>query len=99
MLVIVTECVPARLRGYLSRWLLEIRSGVYIGNYSVRVREKLWAVVCRETGEGNAVIAWASTHESGFEFLTTGANCRTPVNWDGLQLVAYKKLENDENQR
>lgn len=48
MLVIVTEAAPPRLRGYLSRWLLEVRAGVYLGDYSVRVREKLWKVVSRE---------------------------------------------------
>lgn len=90
MLVIVTESVPARLRGYLSRWLLEVRAGVYVGSYSVRVREKLWEVVIREVGAGNAVLAWTSPNESGFEFATVGENCRTPVNWEGLQLVAYR---------
>lgn len=95
MLVIVTESVPARLRGYLSRWLLEIRAGVYVENYSVRVREKLWEVVTREVGAGNAVLAWTSANESGFEFVTVGENCRTPVNWDGLQLVAYQAAKID----
>ena len=89
MLVIVTEAVPPRLRGYLSRWLLEVRAGVYVGVYSVRVREKLWQIVQEQVGEGNAVLAWSSPHESGFEFMTVGRNCRTPVDWDGLPLVAY----------
>ena len=89
MLVIVTESVPQRLRGYLSRWLLVVRAGVYVGNYSVRVRQKLWEVVCKQIGDGNAVLAWTSCHESGFEFLTVGTNCRDKVDWDGLPLVAY----------
>lgn len=92
MLVIVTEAVPPRLRGYLSRWLLEVRAGVFVGNYSVRVREKLWNVVTEQIGEGNAVLAWSSPHESGFEFMTVGKNCRTPVDWDGLPLVAYTPM-------
>lgn len=89
MLVIVTEAVPERLRGYLSRWLLEVRAGVYVGSYSVRVRERLWRVVCAETGEGNAVLIWKADHESGFEFVTVGRNARRPVDWDGIRLVAY----------
>ena len=95
MLVIVTESVPQRLRGNLSRWLLEVRAGVYVGNYSVRVREKLWEVVCQQIDDGNAVLAWTSRHESGFEFMTVGANCRKQVDWDGLPLVAYTPREND----
>lgn len=94
MLVIVTESIPQRLRGYLSRWLLEVRAGVYVGNYSVRVRQKLWEVVCQQIGDGNAVLAWTSSHESGFEFLTYGTNCREQVDWDGLPLIAYTPKEN-----
>lgn len=41
MLVIVTENVPPRLTGYLSRFLVEVRAGVFIGNYGARVREML----------------------------------------------------------
>ncbi|WP_165178041.1 type I-E CRISPR-associated endoribonuclease Cas2e [Desulfovibrio sp. ZJ369] len=89
MLVIVTEAVPERLRGYLSRWLLEVRAGVYAGSYSVRVRERLWRVVCAECGQGNAVLIWKADHESGFAFVTVGKNARKPVDWDGIPLVAY----------
>jgi CRISPR-associated protein (Cas_Cas2CT1978) len=37
MLVIVLENAPPRLRGRLAVWLLEIRAGVYVGNYSRKV--------------------------------------------------------------
>ncbi len=89
MLVIVTEAAPPRLRGYLSRWLLEIRAGVYLGDYSVRVREKLWKTVSEEIEEGNAIMAWSSHNESGFSFVTTGKNCREPMDWDGFSLVRF----------
>ncbi len=89
MLVIVIESAPPRLRGYLSRWLLEIRAGVYLGDYSVRVREKLWKVVSDEIKEGNAVMAWATNNESGYSFVTTGQNCREPVDWEGFSLVRF----------
>ena len=42
MLVIVLENAPPRLRGRLAIWLLEIRAGVYVGNYSVKVRDHIW---------------------------------------------------------
>ena len=89
MLVIVTEAAPPRLRGYLSRWLLEVRAGVYLGRYSVRVREKLWKVVSDEIEEGNAVMAWSAGNESGFSFMTVGKNRRVPVDWDGFSLVKF----------
>ena len=42
MLVIVVENAPPRLRGRLAVWLLEVRSGVYVGTYGKRVREMIW---------------------------------------------------------
>jgi len=42
MLVIVLENSPPRLRGRLAIWLLEIRAGVYVGNYSTKVRDYIW---------------------------------------------------------
>ena len=58
MLVIVVENAPPRLRGRLAVWLLEIRAGVYVGDYSRRVRENIWSQVKQGIGDGNAVMAW-----------------------------------------
>jgi CRISPR-associated protein Cas2 len=89
MLVIVVESAPPRLRGRLAVWLLEVRAGVYVGNYSRRVREMLWGQVCAYIADGNAVIAWAAPNETGFEFDTCGKNRRVPVDLDGLRLVSF----------
>jgi len=89
MLVIVTENAPARLNGYLSRLLLEIRAGVFIGDYGARVREMLWSTVCSEIGSGNAVISWSTNTESGYDFETVGPNRRLPTLFDGLKLVSF----------
>jgi CRISPR-associated protein Cas2 len=90
MVVIVLENVPPRLRGRMAIWLVEVRAGVYVGEYSRRVREYLWAQVNQEVGEGNAVMAWSATNESGFELSTCGANRREPVEFEGLQLVRFR---------
>ncbi|CUB06463.1 MULTISPECIES: type I-E CRISPR-associated endoribonuclease Cas2e [Tepidiphilus] len=89
MLVIVVENVPPRLRGRLAVWLLEVRAGVYVGNYSRRVREEIWRHVEAGVGEGNAVMVWRTNNEAGFEFVTIGANRRVPVELDGVQLVSF----------
>jgi CRISPR-associated protein Cas2 len=89
MLVIVVENVPPRLRGRLAIWLLEVRAGVYVGNVSRRVREMIWETVIKGIEEGNAVMAWSMNTESGFDFLTWGANRREPVEIDGLKLVSF----------
>ncbi len=89
MLVIVLENAPPRLRGRLAVWLLEVRAGVYVGQYSRRVREHIWANVEEGIEDGNAVIAWSAKTEAGFEFKTLGANRRMPVDFDGVQLVCF----------
>ncbi|WP_421996000.1 type I-E CRISPR-associated endoribonuclease Cas2e [Roseococcus sp.] len=89
MLVIVVENAPPRLRGRLAVWLLEVRAGVYIGDYGRRVREMIWGEVCAYISEGNAVLAWSAPNEAGFHFDTCGKNRRIPVDFDGLRLVRF----------
>lgn len=110
--VVVTENVPDRLRGRLAIWLLEVRAGVYIGDISKRTREMIWEqlvagcdVPISQKDDDlfyvpNVVMAWAtSTHESGYAFQTLGKNRRMPVDFDGLQLVAFKgATDEEENQ-
>lgn len=89
MLVIVVENAPPRLRGRLALWLLEVRAGVYVGKFSRRVREMIWDTVVRGIEDGNAAMAWTTNSESGFDFLTLGANRRIPVEMDGVKLVSF----------
>ena len=89
MLVIVLENAPTRLRGRLAVWLLEVRAGVYVGNYSRKVREHIWAQVEDGLDDGNAVLMWRSKAEAGFDFKTLGQNRRMPVDFDGVQLVSF----------
>lgn len=89
MLVIVTENVPPRLRGRLAVYLIEVRAGVYLGNTSRRVREMLWEEIQDECAEGNAVMAWSTNSECGYNFVTLGPNRRVPVDFDGLSLVSF----------
>ncbi|ANJ67339.1 type I-E CRISPR-associated endoribonuclease Cas2 [Halothiobacillus diazotrophicus] len=99
MLVIVVENAPPRLRGRLAVWLLEIRAGVYVGNYSAKVRDYLWSQVAVGIEEGNAVMAWRTSNEAGFDFMTIGTNRRIPVEMDGAKLVSFLPEENKEISR
>ncbi|WP_417357386.1 MULTISPECIES: type I-E CRISPR-associated endoribonuclease Cas2e [Gammaproteobacteria] len=94
MLVVVTENAPPRLRGRLAIWLLEVRAGVYVGDVSKKVREMIWHQTSQLLEDGNAVMAWATNSESGFEFQTLGKNRREPVDLDGLRLVSFLPIEN-----
>jgi CRISPR-associated protein Cas2 len=89
MLVIAIENAPPRLRGRLAVFLLEIRAGVYVGDVSKRVREMLWEQVCGFVEDGNAVMAWSTNTEQGFDFETHGRNRRLPVSLDDFKLIAF----------
>lgn len=97
MLVIVTENVPPRLRGRLGVWLIEVRAGVYVGNPSARLRDQIWTQVEQGMEDGNAVMAWSTNTESGYDFKTLGNNRREPVDFDGLKLVSFYPVEQDES--
>ena len=96
MLVIVLESAPPRLRGRLAVWLLEVRAGVYVGNYGRKVREHIWAQVEEGLEDGNAVMMWRSLAEAGFEFKTLGQNRRIPADFDGVQLVQFLPSDAEE---
>lgn len=93
MLVIVVENAPPRLRGRLAVWLLEIRAGVYVGKVSRRIREMIWEQVRIGLEGGNAVMAWSTNKEAGFDFETFGANRRIPLELDGVKLITFLPVE------
>lgn len=89
MLVVVVANAPPRLRGRLAAWLVEVRAGVYVGDYSARTRVMIWDQVAAGIGEGDAVMVWKAPTDQGYDFLTTGSNRRLPVDFDGLKLVSF----------
>ena len=100
MLVIVVENAPPRLCGRLAIWLLEVRAGVYVGKVSRRVREMIWDQIEKGIEDGNAVMAWSTNTESGFDFFTIGKNRRIPKEMDGIKLVSFlpeKDISEDIN--
>jgi CRISPR-associated protein Cas2 len=99
MLVIVVENVPPRLRGRLAVFLIEARTGVYVGDVSKRVREMLWEQVEFYCKDGNALMMWSTNTESGFDFATVGKNRRMPVELDGFKLVSFMPEPSVESAR
>jgi len=88
VIVLVLTSVPARLRGEVSRWLLEIAPGVFTGRVNRRVREALWGRVLAGLGDGSAVLVVLDRRrEQGCEILTAGRGRWVPADFDGLTLV------------
>ncbi|WP_243342566.1 type I-E CRISPR-associated endoribonuclease Cas2e [Anaerococcus sp. AGMB09787] len=90
--------VSNSLRGDLTKWMQEIAPGVYIGNFNVKVRERLWQRIQENIGDGQATITYAYRNEIGYKFETINTQ-REAIDLEGLPLVLIKtKEENQEPQ-
>ncbi len=87
MLVMVFERVPASLRGELTRWLLEPKTGVFIGRVSAMVREKLWEHVSTKLKGGAGMLIYTTDTEQGFAIRMVGDTSRLVEDFDGLSLI------------
>jgi len=91
MVVIMLDKVSPSVRGYLSRWLIEPKTGVFVGKVSALVRDLLWDKLKSRIGKGSAVQIWSSNNEQGFDVRMIGERNRILVDNEGLTLV--KKLK------
>lgn len=95
MLIVALENAPPSLRGRLAIWLLEVRPGLYVGDFSVKVREMIWQQVEKGLEDGNAVMIWNAQNETGYDFFTLGANRYTPKEMDGVKLISFLPSEKE----
>lgn len=86
MTVIILANCPAGLRGFLTRWLLEISPGVFLGSPSARVRDVLWEEVRQYSGKGRALLVHQTDTEQGFTFRTHD-HAWHPTDHEGLTLL------------
>ncbi|WP_198434892.1 type I-E CRISPR-associated endoribonuclease Cas2e [Aerococcus urinae] len=84
--VITMRNCPPSLRGDLSKWMQEIATGVYVGNFNSRVREALWERVSQNVGVGEATMSYACRNEIGYQFETINAK-RQVIDYEGIPLV------------
>lgn len=83
--IVLTNC-PVGLRGFLTRWLLEICPGVFLGSPSTRIRDLLWAEVREYAGQGRALLAYQTDNEQGYAFETHDHTWH-PTDHEGLTLI------------
>ncbi|WP_370890671.1 type I-E CRISPR-associated endoribonuclease Cas2e [Janibacter sp. GXQ6167] len=95
MVVLVLTAVPPGLRGHLTRWLLEIAPGVFVGRLGRRVRDELWDRVLEHSGEGRALMVYNAIGEQGLTFVTHNHDW-TPVDLDGVQLMRRREEQYEE---
>ena len=85
IVVSMTKC-PPKLRGDLSKWLLEINTGVYVGQVSARVRDALWKRICDNIGDGQATMVFSTNNEQHMDFYVHNTTWK-PIDLDGIKLM------------
>lgn len=81
----MTDC-PPKLRGDLSKWLVELDTGVYVGQFSGRVRDAVWERVCKNLKTGRAAMVYTTNNEQRMEFRVHNTAWQ-PVDFDGIKLM------------
>ena len=93
MVVIVLGKVPVSLRGELTRWMLEVATGVFVGKVNALVRGLLWKKCKEKANKGHGVLLYKTNTEQGFVVEMFGDSKRSVVDLDGLLLIAVKNAK------
>lgn len=86
MVVLVLTACPAGLRGHLTRWLLEIAPGVFVGHLPRKVRDEIWLRVVDLCKDGRAIMVESVRGEQHFDFRVHRHDWE-PVDFDGIDLI------------
>lgn len=90
--VMIAPAIPDHVRGYISRFLIEPRPNIFVGNCSPRVRDAIWERVCSAEGSKSITLVHsAPQEEQGFKMWFHGPKSPEPVDFDGFLLVARPK--------
>ncbi|MBE2279576.1 MAG: type I-E CRISPR-associated endoribonuclease Cas2 [Ignavibacteriaceae bacterium] len=87
MLVIILESVPVSLRGELSRWLIEVKAGIFIGSVSALVRDQLWDLALSKIKEGGIWQIYTTNNEQGYTIRQQGNTGKIVEDFDGILLI------------
>ncbi|MBO0938688.1 type I-E CRISPR-associated endoribonuclease Cas2 [Fibrella sp. HMF5335] len=89
MTILIVECVSPSLRGDLSRWLVELQAGVFVGRVSEVVREALWERATNRADDGTVLLLWRTNNEQGFDMRSWQPKQYVPINVEGLWLTRH----------
>ena len=86
MVVLILEAVTPSLRGEITRWMIQPKTGVFVGRLSARVRDLLWARVQKNKTTGAATMLYSDNTEQGFSIRTCGPTSKIIEDFEGLFL-------------
>ncbi len=68
--------------------MVEVHAGVFVGNPSRRVRDRLWELLATRIADGQAILVEPADNEQGWAVRTAGTDRWRPTDFDGLILSA-----------
>lgn len=86
MVVVVLTAVPVGLRGFVTRWLLELSPGVFVGRVSPRVRDAIWMRIVELCKDGRAIMVFSAENEQRLNFRVHRHDWDV-VDVDGVSLI------------
>ena len=96
MVIMILRRTTPSLRGQLTRWLIEPQAGVFVGNISALVRDKLWSTILEECPDSSAMLLYSAQTEQGFTIRCAGDDTRQPRDFEGITLIQHAR-ENVED--
>ena len=95
IVITLTDC-PLSLRGDLTKWLIEINTGVFVGKVSARVRDNLWNRVVENVKNGKATMVFNTNNEQHMDFRIHQSENEI-IDFDGLKLVMKPTVARTKN--
>ena len=92
MVIISVEHAEPKIEGYLTRHMLKIRPGIFVGRLSKTRRDCIWEHIIDEQTDIDSVMCYDMANKT-ISIQTHGNPTRKVVDVDGIQLLAYPQYE------
>lgn len=92
MVVLAVENMSIGVRGEITRWLIEAKAGVFVGNVNPTLRGKIWEKVLDYIdNETSALMIYSDNTEQRYSMKMAGNPRRYVVDFEGLSLIATRE--------
>ncbi len=93
VIVVLSDC-PPKLRGDMTKWFIQVNTGVYVGNMNPRIRDGLWQRITENIGHGHATMVFSAQGEQHMDFYVHNAYWN-PIDFDGIKLMFRPEVKNN----
>lgn len=87
MVVVSLEHSPDYLKGWLCRYLCQVRPGLYVGTINAKIRHLLWEKIDGTADCKDAVMLWSDANEQQFSFCLKGDPRRKLIDSEGIHWI------------